>query len=582
MAESELSARFSAAARGHLAFLYGAEAADSLLALLAGRLIRFRSSEVAVRPPAVEWASQQDIVLITYGDMVQAPGLAPLACLHAVVERHTGSAIGGIHVLPFFPSSSDDGFSVVDYLSVDPALGAWDDLHCLARDRQLMVDAVLNHASAQSEWFLAFLRDEPAFEDFFVVMPSGVDLGQVVRPRTSPLLTPFAAAGGEKLVWTTFSADQADLNYANPQVLLKIIEVVLAYVSHGASLLRLDAIAYLWKQPGTPCIHLPQTHRIVQLLRTVLDEVAPHVKLVTETNVPHAENVSYFGNGENEAQWVYNFALPPLVLHALWRGSSTVLAEWAAGLELPSGAVTFFNFLASHDGIGLNPVRGILSPEEIEGLVSGVLERGGEVSSKRNADGSESPYELNINYFDALSDGGAQDVSRQVDRFMLAQAIMLALRGVPGIYFHSLFGSRGWPEGVRQSGTKRSINRQRLLRSDLEAELAQPGSLRRNVLDRFLRLLRVRAGCRGFHPHGEQQVVSAGEGVLGLWRASPEGEQAVLCLHNLRPQPQSVSGVGAAGVMRDLLTGERLQTAERIPLDPYQVRWLREDTVRNG
>jgi len=578
----QLSPGFSAAACGHLEFLYGAEVAGRLLAPLAEQLIRFQSGEVAVRPPAVEWVSERDAVLIAYGDMVQEPGLAPLACLHEVVEAHAGPALNGIHVLPFFPSSSDDGFSVVDYLQVDPALGSWDDLHRLARGRRLMIDAVLNHASAQSEWFRSYLREDPEAESFFIAVSPGTNLSQAVRPRTSPLLTPFATAEGERLIWTTFSADQVDLNFANPQVLLKMIEIVLEYVAHGASMIRLDAIAYLWKQPGTPCIHLPQTHRIVQLLRTVLDEVAPHVKLVTETNVPHAENISYFGDGESEAQWVYNFALPPLVLHALWKGSSTLLAEWASGLSLPSRQVTFFNFLASHDGIGLNPVRGILPPEEIEALVQGVLERGGEVSAKRNPDGSESAYELNINYFDALAGGAAEDVGQQVDRFLVAQAILLALRGVPGIYFHSLFGSRGWPEGVRRTGAKRSINRQKLARADLEAELARPGSLRRAILERFLHLITVRAGCKGFHPHGEQQVVSAGEGVLALRRASPEGEEAVLCLHSLRPRPQWVSSVGAAGVMRDLVTGERLQTAERIPLGPYQVRWLREDAELDG
>ena len=578
----ELSPSFLAAARGHLEFLYGAEDAGRLLAPLAEQLSRFRSGEGAVRSAAVEAVSQRDIVLITYGDMVREPGLAPLACLHDVVEAHIGPALSGLHVLPFFPSSSDDGFSVVDYLRVDPALGSWEDIHRLARGRDLMVDAVLNHASAQGEWFCAYLRGDPEFERFFLSVPPGTDLGEVVRPRTSPLLTPFATTEGERLIWTTFGADQVDLNFANPQVLLKMIEIVLEYVAHGASMLRLDAIAYLWKQPGTACIHLPQTHRIVQLLRTVLNEVAPHVKLVTETNVSHVENISYFGDGEGEAQWVYNFALPPLVLHALWRGSSTLLAQWASGLTLPSRRVTFFNFLASHDGIGLNPVRGILPPEEIEALVDGVLERGGEVSAKRNLDGSESPYELNINYFDALEGGAAEDVGRQVDRFLVAQAILLALRGVPGIYFHSLFGSRGCPEGVWQTGAKRAINREKLERADLEAELARPGSLRRAILERFLHLIAVRAGCAGFHPHGEQQVVPAGDGVLALWRASPEGKEAVVCLHNLRPQPQSVSNVVAAEAMRDLLTGERLQTAERIALGPYQVRWLREDAEPDG
>jgi sucrose phosphorylase len=577
-----LSEGFRAKAHEHLAVLYGPQAALSLQARLTERLDRFGRGARATPPAHAGWPCERDAFLITYADVVQAAGQLPLACLHKVIEQHVGPAITGLHVLPFFPSSSDDGFSVVDYLQVDPALGTWQDVHRLADGRRLMVDLVLNHASAQSEWFRAYLRGDPEYEGFFISVPPGTDLRAVIRPRTSPVLTPFSSAEGERQVWTTFSPDQVDLNYANPDVLLRMIEIALAYIDHGADVLRLDAVAYLWKQPGSGCLHLPETHRIVQLLRLVLDEIAPHVKLVTETNVPHAENVSYFGDGTNEAQWVYNFALPPLVLHALWRGSSAVLTSWASVLDLRSDQVTFFNFLASHDGIGLNPVRGILPPEEIEGLVLHARARGGEVSSKRNPDGSESPYELNINYFDALAGDAAEDVQHSVDRFMVAQAIMLSLQGVPGIYFHSLFGSRGWPEGVRNTGARRAVNRQKLMRAQLDADLARPDSMRRMIVDRFLRLLTVRAGCAGFHPHGQQRVLAVGDGVLGLWRASPEGDAAVHCLHNLRPAAEAVSGLRAAGRLRDLLTGERLPAAEPVVLGPYQVRWLCEDDGKSG
>ena len=580
-AEVELSPEFLATARRHLAFLYGADAADALLEPLAARLIAFRRQGLRPEPPPIGWVSEREAVLIAYGDMVQAPRQAPLACLHEVIETHLGEAVSAVHLLPFFPSSSDDGFSVVDYLRVDPELGGWEDVHRLARSRKLMVDVVINHASAQSEWFRAYLRGDAEFKDYFLAVPPETDLRGVVRPRTSPLLTQFSSSEGVKQIWTTFSPDQVDLNYANPQVLLRIIEIVLTYVAHGTSILRLDAVAYLWKRPGTTCIHLPQTHRIVQMLRAVLDEVAPHVQLITETNVPHAENVSYFGDGEDEAQWVYNFALPPLVLHALWRGSSGVLAEWASGLELPSAGATYFNFLASHDGIGLNPVRDLLPAEEIEMLVRGVLERGGHVSAKRNSDGSESPYELNINYLDALS-MGAEEERWQIDRFMLAQAILLALRGIPGIYFHSLFGSHGWPEGVGSTGAKRAINREKLQRLDLEAELARQGSRRRTILDRYVQMLSARAGCRAFHPYGGQQVLRVGEGVLAFRRTSPEDDRAVLCLHNLRRQPQVVGGVQVEAAMWDLLNGERVPASEDLVLKPYQARWLQEEAESDG
>jgi sucrose phosphorylase len=310
---------------------------------------------------------------------------------------------GGIHILPFYPWTSDDGFSVTDYRKVDSNLGEWKDITSMQNNFRLMFDGVINHISAESEWFKGFLRDDPPYRDYFITVDGDPDLSQVVRPRALPLLTSFNTPSGEKRVWTTFSADQIDLNFKNPEVLFEILDIMLMYIERGATYIRLDAIAYLWKEIGTTCIHLPQTHHLIQLMRCVLDEVAPHVHLITETNVPHADNISYFGDGTNEAQLVYNFALPPLTLHTFHTGNAQVLSNWAKTLTLPSDKTTFFNFLASHDGVGLNPARGILSNEEIDALVNKTLAHGGLVSYKNNSDGSQSPYEMNVNYFDALS-----------------------------------------------------------------------------------------------------------------------------------------------------------------------------------
>ncbi|HMD81668.1 MAG TPA: alpha-amylase family glycosyl hydrolase, partial [Anaerolineales bacterium] len=336
--------------------------------------------------------------------------------------------VKGIHILPFYPWTSDDGFSVVDYRKVDPALGDWKHISAMQSHFRLMFDGVINHISSQSEWFKAFLNDDPRYRDYFVVIEGSPDPSQVVRPRALPLLTSFSTPSGEKRVWTTFSDDQIDLNFQNPEVLLEILDILLMYVERGAAFIRLDAIAYLWKELGTSCIHLPQTHRVIQFLRAALDEVAPHVQMITETNVPHTDNISYFGDGSNEAQLVYNFALPPLTLHSFHTGDAQVLSSWAKTLTLPSNKTTFFNFLASHDGIGLNPARGILSTADIDVLVEKTLEHGGLVSYKHNSDGSQSPYEMNISYFDALSNPhGNESLGLQIDRFIAAQAIMLSL-----------------------------------------------------------------------------------------------------------------------------------------------------------
>ncbi len=402
--------------------------------------------------------------------------------------------ISTVHILPFFPYSSDDGFSVIDYLAVNPDLGTWDDIARLRGDFKLMFDAVINHISAHSAWFQGFVSGDPTYRDFFITVDPTTDLSSVVRPRTLPLLTPVQTAEGVRHVWTTFSADQIDLNYANPAVLLRIVDVLLFYVAQGADLIRLDAIAYLWKRVGTPCIHLPETHAVVRLFRDILDYVAPAVALITETNVPHKENVSYFGDGTDEAQLVYQSPC-----RRCWRilsppVTSAPSAAGAAGLEKLSDQTSYFNFTASHDGIGVRPVEGILTPDEIAALVERARAHGGDVSYKTNSDGSRSPYELNINYFDMLSDPqGDEPLALQARRFLAAQAIQLAFVGVPGIYIHSLLGSRNWYEGVTRTGILRAINREKLAYDEVEAALSDPTSLRSLVFYPYRELLIRRA-----------------------------------------------------------------------------------------
>lgn len=519
--------------------IYGTTAAIQIAPRIEKLIAQYRGK---IPTPAETSLSERDSTLITYGDQVREHGKPHLKTLAEFCEAHFHGVVSGIHILPFFPWSSDDGFSVKDYRAIDPALGGWSDVERLGHSFRLMFDGVINHASAQGQWFQSFLRDEAPYRDYFLSVKGNPDLSQVVRPRALPLLTEFQTPSGKRRVWTTFSADQVDLDFRNPEVLLEILDILLMYARRGAQFIRLDAIAYLWKEIGTTCIHLPQTHAIVQLLRCVFDELAPHIRLITETNVPHADNISYFGNGSDEAQLVYNFALPPLVLHTFRTGDASVLSEWASGLDLPSDQTTFFNFLASHDGIGLNPVRGILSPSEINALVDQILAHKGLISYKHNADNLPSPYELNINYFDALSDpSSAELLAIQIERFMAAQAVMLSLRGVPGIYFHSLVGSRNWLEGVQASQHNRTINRQKLDRRALDNELGDPNSLRSQVFERYRHLLSQRAASAAFNPLGGQKILDGGSGVFAVLRESPDGAQRVLCLQNVTARIQTVS-----------------------------------------
>ncbi|GAB4212673.1 MAG: sugar phosphorylase [Roseiflexaceae bacterium] len=572
--------------RNHLAALYGDAQAGPLLERLRATLEQFACAHPALgqAPPPAERLTEDDVVLITYGDQVSLPGEPPLRTLAGTLHTLFRDVAGAVHILPFYPYTSDDGFSVVDYSVVDPQLGSWEDVDALAGRYRLMFDAVVNHISASSDWFQAFLHGEPGAEARFIILPPDTDVSLVTRPRTHPLLTRFETPAGPRYVWTTFSTDQIDLNFANPEVLLAIVDVLLLYAAHGAVLIRLDAIGYLWKQLGTRSIHLEQTHRVVKLFRAVLDIVAPGVLLITETNVPHADNISYFGDGNDEAQLVYQFPLAPLVLHSFHSGNARVLSDWAAGLQPPSERTSFFNFLASHDGIGVVPATGLLTPDEVAALVARTLQHGGRVSYKSNPDGSQSPYELNITLFDALSDPAADD-PLAIDRFVAAHAVMLALQGVPGIYIHSLVGSHNNHAGLAETGRARTLNREKWRRDELAARLADPLRHEGAVFARMERLIRARRAEPAFHPASPQQVLAAGDAVFALLRGAPERGEAVVCIHNVSDTPHTLAldgfalGLPPGAQLRDLLGGPSAAVDAHavlsLELAPYQTLWLR-------
>jgi glycosidase len=566
-----------------LIFLYGQERGAACHRKLFNLLDSFRASHPQfLHQPAApdERMSERDVILITYADSLWEPDTPALKTLHAFLCKRLAGVISTVHLLPFFPYSSDDGFSVIDYLSVSPDLGTWDDIDRLGREFRLMFDAVINHVSAHSEWFEGFIAGDPVFQDFFITVDPGADLSSVVRPRALPLLTPVETNHGVQNVWTTFSSDQIDLNYSNPDVLLKVVEVLLFYVEHGASLIRLDAIAYLWKKIGTSCIHLKETHTVVQLLRDILDYVAPAVALITETNVPHAENVSYFGDGTNEAQLVYQFTLPPLLLHTFATEDATALSRWAAGLERVSASTAFFNFTASHDGIGVRPLEGILSRQEIDALARRARAHGGDVSFKTNGDGTRSPYELNVNYFDALSDpGGGEPLDVQIGRFLASQAIQMAFMGVPGIYIHSLLGSRNWNDGVARTGRLRSINREKLRLGEVEAALDDSASLRSRVFDAYRALIVKRTAEKAFHPGGPQQVLDLHPAAFSLLRSAPDGGEHIVAIHNVAHRDITIdlSQVPLEHALRyqDVLSGTIVEAKTSLAVMPYQVLWLK-------
>lgn len=527
-----------------------------------------------------------EAVLISYADSLLNPGEAPLRTLRRFLQTHAPGVVRTVHLLPFYPWTSDDGFSVVDDRAVDPAVGCWEDVAALREDVGLMFDVVLNHASVASRAFQGYLAGEAAYRDWFIDVNPTTDLSGVVRPRTSPLLTRFEGAHGPLHVWSTFSADQVDRNYANPRVLLNLVDITLGYLARGATILRLDAVTYLWKEIGTPCVHHPKTHAVMRLLRAVIDACYPQAVLLTETNVPHHENIRYFGSGYDEVSMVYNFALPPLVLHTFGSGDARDLATWASELRTPSQETTFLNFLASHDGIGVRPVEALLREEQVAAMVARVQAYGGLVSY-RSAGRAQLPYELNISLFDALSDPAASEPqARAIDRFVAAHAIMLALAGVPAVYLHSLLGSRSDHANVAALGYPRAINRSKLDARVLAVELASLHGCRAQVLARLSALLRVRRREPAFHPQAPQRVLDLCPGAFALLRQGPAG--AVVCVHDIRGEGLTIDHralaalAGWSGPAHELLGGPALSPGGSVHLPGYGVAWWRGVTAERA
>ena len=517
--------------------------------------------------------SQEDVVLITYGDSLKKDGESPLATLHEFANKYLRGAISNIHFLPFFPYSSDDGFSVMDFFEIDPELGTWQEVAAIGQDFELMFDYVVNHFSSKGQWFQNYLEGKEGFAEFAMEIDPATDLSMVTRPRSLPLLSEYQKKDGQTVhLWTTFSADQIDFNFKSLDVLEKMTDVLLFYADQGATILRLDAIAFLWKEIGTNCIHLPQTHDMVKLFRAVLDLVAPDVIILTETNVPHDENISYFGDGRDEAQMVYNFTLPPLVFYSMVKEDATILSQWARGLYLESENNTFFNFMASHDGIGVRPLEGILDPAELDSLIEVVNANEGQVSYKQNPDGSESPYELNITYVDAIL---ADKSSTRADKFLASQAVQYALPGVPATYIHSLLGSRNWVEGVKQTGRARTINREKLAVETLISELNNPDSFRSQIFFPYLNLIKIRKQQPAFHPNAGFEILQIDPKVFGIKRYSKG--QTIYALTNISSENISVSlsETASGDQATDLITGETVDLAA-FNLNPYQYMWLEE------
>lgn len=522
--------------------------------------------------------SQEDTILITYGDSVETAGEKPLKTLHKFLQTYCKDTINSVHILPFFPYSSDDGFAVIDYSSVNESLGDWSDIGAIAKDYNLMSDLVINHCSARSVWFDNFVKGEGPGKDFFFTASPLEDLSRVVRPRVSELLRETETADGTKYVWCTFSHDQVDFDFRNPAVLIAFISIIKQYLDNGVKIFRLDAVAFLWKQVDTNCINMQQTHEVVKLIRTLVDYARSDIMLITETNIPNRENLTYFGNA-NEAHAIYNFSLPPLLVNTLITGDCRYLKSWMMSMPPAQNGTTYFNFIASHDGIGLRPAEGLLNEEELNVLLNTMQSFGGRVSWRAADKGEQKAYEINITLFDALQ-GTVKGPDRWgIDRFVCAHAIMLGLEGIPGIYIHSLLATSNDYEKVRNTSQNRAINRHRWQYEQLSEKLNDPASQHSKVLKSLLHLINIRKTISAFHPNAIQFTLQLGTKLFGFWRQSLDRTQSVFCISNITPEPTEVrlSDINLIGTDNwlDLITQEPIYLSDNsITLSPYQTVWI--------
>lgn len=566
--------------KGSLDFIYP----DIDTEFLTGQLIATMGLDQQCQKPGDHqnnW-DEQDVLLITYADSILNParqGEKPLQTLYQFLKDKLQENISSVHILPFFPYSSDDGFSVMDYLAVNESHGEWEDIKRISSEFKFMSDLVINHMSARSRWFDNFKKRIDPGKDYFFEASPDVDVSDVVRPRTSPLLNPVQTEDGERYVWCTFSEDQVDLNFKNPKVLLEFVNIIRHYMDNGVQIFRLDAVAFLWKEIGTPSIHLQQTHEIIKVLRLLISHYNPNAVIITETNVPNRENLTYFGNA-NEAHVIYNFSLPPLLIYTLIAGDCRHLKTWLMSMPPAQMGTTYLNFIASHDGVGLRPTDGLLQEEEKNQMIGTMQQFGGRIAYRRAREGIDKPYEMNISLYDALKgtiDHGPD--KWQLQRFVCAHAIMLALEGIPAIYIHSLLGTENDYARMENTGRNRSINRSQWDVQQLEEALDNKFSHHSKVFAQLNELMAIRKQQPAFHPNATQFTLHLGLKIFGFWRQSMRRHQSIFCIFNISSDTQQValSDINLIGTdtWTDLISGLKVEDQSgTLTLTPYQALWL--------
>ena len=563
----------------HLDFIYAEIDLTQPTETLADDLIELMALDQELQQPAAHtnnW-DESDAILITYGDSIKNKTDKPLKSLYRFLDTHVKDALSSVHILPFFPYSSDDGFSVINFVTVNDALGDWADVQHIADQYKLMADLVINHCSSRSLWFENFKKGKSPGKDYFFTTSPDSDLSSVVRPRTSPLLRETETSDGTRHVWCTFSHDQVDLNFTNPEVLKEFVGIIRHYLNNGVKIFRMDAVAFIWKKLRSNCINLDETHEIIRLLRLLIEHASPDAIIITETNIPNRENLAYFGNA-NEAHCIYNFSLPPLLLNTMVTGNCRHLKQWMMSMPPAQNGTAYFNFIASHDGIGLRPAEGLLNETEIDELINCMQSFGGRISWR--AEGTKNkPYEINIALFDALQ-GTTKGPDRwQEQRFICAHSLMMALEGIPGIYIHSLLATGNDYDKLDRTKHNRAINRHQWDEEKLQQELTSTSSVHARIFDRLKQLLKLRSQQSAFHPNATQFTLHLGYEIFGFWRQSTDRKQSIFCIYNISDHKQtiSLSDINLIGTQHwwDLISGKALtELSDSMDLEPYQALWI--------
>ena len=513
---------------------------------------------------------EQTIILITYPDSFSDRKRSKLSSLNYFLKKYINNLFDVVHILPFFPSSSDDGFAVIDYRKVDPSYGNWNDIKKINKNYKIMADLVVNHGSSKSKWFENFIKQSGKGKDFFYTVGNLFDISKVVRPRSHELLKEVNTKNGKKKVWCTFSHDQIDYDYTNLKFFEEIVSLIIFFIKKNISFFRLDAIAYIYKQSGTVCINHEKTHKFVKIFRLINDIMTKNSTLITETNLPNQENLSYFGNS-NEANCIYNFSLPPLILYSFLFGNSKILRRWNMTMPPALEETSYINFLSSHDGIGLRPLEGLVSDSDYKKLIQ-KLKLKKSLFTTRKKSNKNLIYEANITFFDALKENDKFDV----DRFISAHAIVLSIEGIPAIYVNSLFGSKNYIDGVQMTNSNRTINRQKWNLNQIE-KMMNSESDQTIIFHSLKKLIEIRKKQKAFHPNATSFTLQLGEKLFGIWRQSRDRKQSIFCITNFSKKIETFQSLDLNLILDenwyDLITGYQIKK-DLIQVHPYKTIWL--------